>query len=445
MKRPGPSRHRSLVARLIVTLSVGLAISGCFEPPCESASEPGGPLSPCAVPGADGGRPDAGAPDAGRGDAGSMDAGRPDAGSMDAGFSDAGVFDAGVGDGGGGVRVIDFGVVSFDDAGLSRVLAFPVDAADEGFQVEVLGSAGSADIFQVTRLLSPRGAVLASGRDFFMHRSRSRPDFGLTNALVLESDDVRAEWVPGSWRFQVESWQPTPASLASVKVYVKPRPAPGPQRLGVNLFFSGSAGLTAASAPTQARLAAGLRAFQRLFADAGITLEPPRYADLPAGFSAVTALIDEDGGAPRMGKSLDALMRQSQGAPLGMNLFFVESLDLFPGLPPGAVLGVAGGIPGSTMTNGTVASGVAILFDAPAYVPRMGEPDPLGLVLAHEVAHQLGVGHVFESTGQLDNLSDTPTSGAAAEANVMSPFAAGGSAWSPLQRVTLRRNPVVRP
>lgn len=440
------SRHLERVRRSLLCI---VLTAGCFEPPCESASEPGGPFIPCATPSFDAGRRDggidAGVMDAGRVDAGRVDAGRGDAGVVDAGRVDAG-FDAGVlPTSDAGVRVVDFGLVSGRDGGFARDFVVPIEPSDEGFLIEVLGVSPELDVFQTTRIVSPRGVVLAQGRDVQQHRTRSRPNLRLANALVLESDDARGEWAPGAWRFRVESWMPTVDTAATVKVYVKPRPPPGVQRVGLNLFFTGSAGLTAATAPTQPRLVGALRGLQALFLDAGIAVDPPRLVDLPPGFSAVTSRIDEDAGLPMVGTSLEVLFQQSRGAPQGLNLFFVESLELDPRLPPGAVLGVAGGVPGTTMTNGTGSSGVAILFDEATFVPRMGEADPLGLVLTHEVGHQLGLSHVFELDGEQDNLSDTPRSGAAAEANIMAPFAAGGSQWSPLQGVTLRRNPVVRP
>jgi hypothetical protein len=432
-----------------------LLTTGCFEAPCESASEPGGPFVPCAVPAADASVRDAGV-DAGRADAGRLDAGLFDAGRpLDAGRPDAGVGDAGVDAGApaaavlptsdGGVRVIDFGTLALGDAGLSAELLVPVEASDEGFQIQVVGLGPDVDAYQVTRLVSPRGVVLASGRDYVLHRSRSKPALNGANTLVLESDDARAEWGPGRWRFVVESWAPGPSTAIEVKVFVKPRPPPGVQRLALNYFFSSSGGLTVATAPTSTRLTQATASFRALMLDAGIALEPPRFFDLPPGFSAVTAGVDEDGGAPMMGRSLQALFRQSAVAPPGMNLFFVESIVLDPRLPPGAVLGVAAGVPGTTMTNGTAGSGVAVLYDAPTYTPRMSEPDPLGVILAHEVGHQLGLSHVFELDGEVDNLTDTPTSGRLADENLMAPFAQDNRVVTPLQAVTLRRNPVVRP
>ncbi|MDX2012088.1 MAG: hypothetical protein SFW67_17980 [Myxococcaceae bacterium] len=419
--------------------------AGCFEPPCESAAEPGGPFVPCAVPSLDAGRRDGGV------DAGVIDAGRVDAGRLDAGRADAGVVDAGRVDAGflttsdAGVRVVDFGVVLLGDAGLSPLLELPVELTDEGFQLQLRNVGPDLDVFQVTRLVSPRGVVLASGREASLHRSRSFPGVNGTNVLVLESDDVRAEWVPGRWRFLVESWEPKPTTAVEVKAFIKPRPPPGVQRLALNFFFSSSGGLTAATAPTAPRLTEAMTGFRALFLDAGIALETPRLFDLPPGFTTITSPWDDDAGTPMPGRSLQALLRQSVVAPPGLNLFFVETLDYDPRVPPGAVLGVSSGVPGTTMTNGTGLSGVAILYDSATFTPRMGEADPLGFVLAHEVGHQLGLSHVFEFDGDVDNLSDTPRSGPLANENLMAPFAQDNRLVTPLQGVTLRRNPVVRP
>lgn len=430
-----------------------LVLTGCFEAPCEAVTEPGRPPIPCVAPAVvDAGQPgrpfDAGRPvDAGQ----PLDAGREvDAGRVDAGV-DAGVRDAGVSTSDAGVRVIDLGVVITNDAGLSSELTFDVAASDEGFLIELIGvQVPPLTELQADAIRNPRGTTLALGRNDSLHLSRSRADTEVQAALVLESDDARAEFMPGTFRFRVasrdERGRARGGVSVAVRVFVKPRPPPGPQRLALNLFFSGSAGLTAATAPTQARLQQGLRGFRDLYADAGITLEAPRLFDLPPGFSAVTSMFDVDGGS-RMGTSAQSLVRQSAAAPQGMNLFFVETLSLDPRLPPGAVLGVAGGRPGTTMTQGTSASGVIVLFDAATFVPRRpGDVDPLPIVLAHEVGHQLGLSHVFEVNGEADNMSDTPMEGEFnADANLMTPFANNQGLLSPLQKTGLRRNPVVRP
>ncbi len=425
---------RTFVAFLVVGLC------GCFEAPCEVASEPGRPPIPCLAPmlGVDAGvRVDAGP---------GADAGRRDAGGVDAGF-DAGVvlptMDA-------GVRIVDLGLV-VTDGGSARELSFDVGPNDEGFQIELVSRGSALVALQVDALRSPSGTMLALGPDYRLHLSRSRANVGAQAALVLESDDARREFVPGRWTFRVtasdENAQPLGA-LVSVRVFIKPRPPAGArQRLALNLFFSGSAGLTAQTAPTQPRLQQALSVFRQRYLDAGIELATPTLLTLPPGFSSVTGYFLEADAGPGVGRSAQELLRQSASAPPGMNIFFVEALELDPRLPPGAILGVAGGVPGMTMTHGTSGSGVIVLFDAATYVPRRpGDVDTLGNTLAHEVGHQLGLSHVFELLGDEDNLSDTAgQSEPRADENLMAPYSGDKGAITPLQATTLRRNPVVRP
>jgi hypothetical protein len=81
-----------------------------------------------------------------------------------------------------------------------------------------------------------------------------------------------------------------------------------------------------------------------------------------------------------------------------VNVFFVQTLPS----AGGAVLGIAGGIPGPSVAHGTTASGVAVAFDL---LPTEQE---LAAVVAHEVGHYLGLFHTTEVFGiSVEPLTDT--------------------------------------
>lgn len=450
MKLRGSLLHLYRV-RLVSSLGALLLVSSCFEPVCETAQQPGVVSPSCLTPSPVDAGLDAGV-DAGRRDAG-VDAGADggfDAG-RDAGLDAGAIVDAGpliwVTDG--GLRVVDFGVVPIT-RGFSGTLSVSSLASDEGFLIESL-SVDAGDIgLIVDQLDSPAGRRLIDGVEASQQLSRSSLGIINQSTLVLESDDWRAEFVPGVWRFRLASrtvsfTMPSTALLTSsqvrVRVYFKPKPIQAtPQRLPLNLFFTGGAGLTSTSStqPAHARFVRALETTTAVLADAGIVLDPIRRFDLPAGFSRVTSYLAASGNA---GRSVVELGAQTARAPPGLNVVFVEVLTPLAGIPNGLVLGLAGGIPGITMSQGAVNSGVTVLYES-----AVENPDFLGTTIAHEICHQLGLSHVYQTDGELDNLSDTPDQGVAeAEDNLMAPTAQPKARLSPLQRTTLRRNPIVAP
>jgi hypothetical protein len=101
---------------------------------------------------------------------------------------------------------------------------------------------------------------------------------------------------------------------------------------------------------------------------------------------------------------LDELFRLSGGAGNDyMNVFLVRFIS------GGGILGIAGGIPGPQIIQGTAHSGVAVNmlgglgFLAPSFLRTQGA------TIAHELGHLLGLFHTTESEGDFfDPISDTP-------------------------------------
>lgn len=91
------------------------------------------------------------------------------------------------------------------------------------------------------------------------------------------------------------------------------------------------------------------------------------------------------------------------------NLFVIADF-----LGGGGTLGVSAGIPGPYALRETVASGVVVGVDGHRRYDGTINPVAMGLTMAHELGHQVGLFHTSEADGRsFDPLSDTPTCDAA--------------------------------
>ena len=242
---------------------------------------------------------------------------------------------------------------------------------------------------------------------------------------VVSAQKVAAFLVPndpdipvggGEWLFKVRSagilktavattYIPV-AGVCDVTILARTEPVPDAGSIRLHLHFTGSGGLTAASAPTDERLQAGLVVAGEVLAAAGISMdvvEEGGYHDVPGVAEDPTlAHLESTLGAPN---DLSKLLLTGQAEDVGaINVFFVGSIfrdgDWGGG---GLVLGIAGGVPGPAFIGPSYRSGVVV-----ATFELGGEEDFLGNVLAHELGHYLGLFHTTEQESLFhDTLDDT--------------------------------------
>lgn len=343
--------------------------------------------------------------------------------------------------------LIDFGAKAITN-GSTTQLTIPFTVNDESFSIVAIGLGANSPLteYAVRQLTTPAGVNLTSG-DVFNHKNRSYGGYGAHGVLVAQTPDIDNLMTAGNYTFVIEATDAqTGDPLDSGSVYlaamVKKKTNAARYKLDLNLFFTGSAGLTATTAKTVKRFTDSIAIMRTVMNQANVDIANINYIDIDEAYQDVKGIVP---GMFPDGVSLAELQRQSSGQSSYLNFFFVEYLIASDEQEAGRILGIAGGIPGPAGVNGTDRSGVVVLYDRNTWPTQWGN-DPLGITMAHEGSHFLGLFHVGElnqngTLGSLrDNISDTTT----ADTNLMYPLAnPDGGLLTPMQSKVLRRNPLV--
>jgi hypothetical protein len=177
---------------------------------------------------------------------------------------------------------------------------------------------------------------------------------------------------------------------------------PGPLRLPLDIYLCGAGGVGAAEAPAAEPLQAALVVARGLLAPAAIDLAPLRYHDIAAEHCWLVK------GPDAAGDDVARLFEAGAAEGDGVALFIVEQIAVAGGAPGlDLLLGVAGGVPGDPLGRGHDRAGVAVAWGISADQPAL-----LGRVIAHELAHYLGLFHSTEAPGEdgaalADTIPDT--------------------------------------
>ena len=204
----------------------------------------------------------------------------------------------------------------------------------------------------------------------------------------------------------------------------------GTGSVNLNVVFVGVDGIDAGNASGNTALQTALDRMESIWAEGGLAIGEVSYEDFSGDVEKFTVIDDDSSEAGQL--------YQTVTDDNAITIFFVQEISSSGG---STIVGQAAGPPGAATLKGTSKSGMIVsavdLGDDPSYV---------GLAMAHEASHFLGLFHPTEKNGSPhDPLGDTPE-GDAASSNLMywSPSPGSEATLTEDQTWVLRRNPVVR-
>jgi hypothetical protein len=290
----------------------------------------------------------------------------------------------------------------------------------------------------VTELIDPTGAKPyvqpASVAEFFASAIRYQPDDGASTMLVPNAP-TRFSPTGGLFRFQYGSSIST--SLIT-RGYIKVSNSPiSTGKVSLNFYvpnLSDACQNITVSSGQGGALAGAISRVQSIFQQVGITVTDVNWKSAPLAKNSIARELDPMKPQPRDLEDALRIATNNQGTTPGFDVVLVRTITDAMGQTIG-ILGIAGGIPGSPI-NGTPHSGVVVSVGNLC----MGGQQQMGIVIAHEVGHSLGLFHNQESSQELDPLTDTGTE----QTNLMYWLENSGMTLSAQQGQVVRNDPKVR-
>jgi hypothetical protein len=302
------------------------------------------------------------------------------------------------------VLVIDLGLVPMGAGLSSPTLEFNIPSGTGSFAI--LALADDQEFVGLWSFLDPDFTALHNPLSPFDSINRSFASEGALTVLVPNAPALYSV-NPGTYRIELVK----EGAYAYVPVYVLAKEAEEEETsliLDVNLHFVGTPNLNAENYLQKAKFVQVLETFWTVLDQANI--QPgivSAYNITGADADKFTFLDKTISGAGELTEMLTLSGMHPDSKAL--NFFFVQDIT---GLDTYHTLGIAGGVPGPPLFQGTASSGVAVSLSA--YYAYTGDNADYGIAItagtmSHEAGHYLGLFHVTEQSGDYhDALTDTP-------------------------------------
>ena len=282
---------------------------------------------------------------------------------------------------------------------------FQIPAQTQSFTLYVDGLDGAE--YLITELESPDGVLVrseatsqeaASGLGLaaapFFSANRSVGDHGGTSILV--PNDPRIKVTQGNWRATLQSTQSSQHSVRVKRLEQQATGRPKSIRIPLNIYLSGAGGINEDNCADHPRMQRALTELTSIFSRVSIDIIPVQFFQISDEFQIIEDFtLHNDQGL--------SLLRSAQDQE-GINLFIIERFESDEAVL-GTVGGVSAAIPGDPHAGGRF-SGVVV---ATSFSEDEPQTDLLGLTIAHEIGHFLGLFHTEEAAGFEDNIEDTNT------------------------------------
>lgn len=264
------------------------------------------------------------------------------------------------------------------DQALSDEFAFEVGPDTQSF---IIQAEGRQDVdYVITELRGP-------SKQFEMNSAPYYPK--TASAIVVGKNKSLAE---GIWRMKIKPMQKLQED-ETFQLRFFTVPAQAKKKLTINLVLTGSFGLSKKSFKNS-NVAQGLRDLETIFKRSGIDLEISQISDLKL---------------PGKDLTLEQVLELPQAQNKGMNVFVMENVPF----EFGEAQGISPGAPGFIGKNPD--SGTVVISN---FAEPMMRLKPMGLLLAHEIGHYLGLKHPYEPRDPLPTNPDYY--------DIMSPDSLGG-------------------